>query len=142
MSYELLFDVLEKLFYFREIIQLLREYFFSLWQTLPSTGDKLLEYVWPFVRLGLKGLLWGSLKLFAICWSLNESLFLFCINSSLLTFLHENLHLSLQVFFQFRICYYYKVPLKTWPWFSSTKSLYCWQSHCSMPVSYVVSSFV
>ena len=71
----------------REIIQLLREYFFSLWQTLPSTGDKLLEYVWPFVQLGLKGLLWGSLKLFAIYWSLNESLFLFCINSSLLTLL-------------------------------------------------------
>ena len=33
-------------------------------------------------------------------------------------------------------------PVRTWPWFSSAKSLCCWQSHCTMPVPFFISSFV
>ena len=43
-------------------------------------------------------LFWGLLKLFVLCLILNQSLILFCIYSSLLTLLHENWDLYLQVF--------------------------------------------
>ena len=75
LPYELLFGILEKWFY----CQLLGESSFSIQQALLL-------------------LFWGLLKVFVICLSLNQSLFLLCIYSSLLTLLHENWDVYLLLF--------------------------------------------